>query len=121
MFRHATVLSVALLLLGGVASAHTKLTSSVPAADASVGQPVEELVLQFVEPVRLTAVTLVDASGDVKALSAVPADTAARFVIEVSEPLTAGYYAITWRAVGADTHIVSGEIAFRVAGAAHAH
>jgi methionine-rich copper-binding protein CopC len=71
-------------------------------------------VLTFTGEVRLTAVGLADASGAAKALGPRPKDVGAKFVISVEEPLAAGEYKITWRAVGADTHVVSGEIPFRV-------
>lgn len=106
-----------LLLIASHALAHTKLAGSTPAADATVAQSPESLVLEFAEPVRLTVVTLVNSAGVGHALSAVPAETAARFVLDVREPLARGAYVVTWRAVGADTHVVSGEIAFRVGAA----
>ena len=106
-----------LLLVASQAFGHTKLAGSTPAADATVAHPPESLVLEFQEPVRLTVVTLADAAGATKSLSPVPAETAARFVLEVREALAAGSYLVTWRAVGADTHVVSGEIAYRVGAA----
>ena len=120
MIPQRTLLVISLLLIVCETFAHTLLESSAPAANARADAPVEEIVLEFADAVRLTAVTLSDASAASKALGAVPTDTAARFVIEVREPLAAGEYVITWRAVGADTHVVSGEIPFRVLGKAHA-
>jgi methionine-rich copper-binding protein CopC len=85
--------------------------SSEPAAGAAV-TAVTEIVLTFADEVRLTVVTLADASGAEKALGAFPNVPAARFVISVEESLRLGEYTLTWRAVGADTHVVSGEIPF---------
>jgi len=110
MIRGFTLLTG--LLLAVNALAHTELTASVPAAHASVRELVTEIVLEFAGDVRLTAVTLTDASGAEKMLGALPRDAAERFVIAVVEPLPPGEYVITWRAVGADTHVVSGEIPF---------
>jgi methionine-rich copper-binding protein CopC len=109
----SSLLAVGLLLAHG-ACAHTGLAGSEPSAGATVAAPVAEIVLAFTEDVRLTAVGLADAGGAEKALGPLPKDIAVRFVISVEEPLAAGDYTITWRAVGADTHVVSGEIGFSV-------
>jgi methionine-rich copper-binding protein CopC len=113
-----SLLVVGLLIAQG-ASAHTKLAGSEPAAGETVAAPVE-IVLTFSGEVRLTAVTLADTSGAEQTLGDVRADTAANFVIPVEEPLAPGTYVITWRAVGADTHVVSGEITFSVSAGPHA-
>lgn len=113
MTRCLTLLTF--LLLASHALAHTKLAGSVPAAGATLAGPIREITLEFADAVRLTAVTLTDAGGDEKVLGTVPAEIAAKFVIAVSEPLASGAYVITWRAVGADTHVVTGEIPFSLA------
>jgi len=102
------------------AAAHTKLASTVPAEGASAPAPVKELVLEFAGDVRLTVVTLADASGAKKAIEDVPTAVAAKFTLAVRDELAPGSYVVTWRAVGADTHVVSGEIHFSVT-AAHSH
>jgi methionine-rich copper-binding protein CopC len=111
------ILLVGLVLASG-ASAHTKLASSEPPAAASVSGPLGEIVLVFEGEVRLTVVALTDAGGAEKKVAEVPSDVAERFAIAVEEPLAPGEYVIRWRAVGADTHVVSGEIPFTVLPAA---
>jgi methionine-rich copper-binding protein CopC len=96
--------------------AHTKLATSSPAAGASVPAPTE-LVLEFSGDVRLTAVSLTATSGAEMKLDPVPTAVASKFAVAVREPLAPGEYVATWRAVGGDTHIVSGEIRFGVAAA----
>jgi methionine-rich copper-binding protein CopC len=96
-----------------VAHAHTKLATTNPAADATVSAP-KELVLEFGADVRLTAVTLTAASGTEVSLDALPTDVASKFSVAVRAPLAAGEYVVAWRAVGGDTHIVSGEFDFTV-------
>ena len=59
------------LLLAAAASAHTALTESSPAADASVPTP-KAIFLTFGGDVRLTVVSLTDAAGAAKHLDAVP-------------------------------------------------
>jgi methionine-rich copper-binding protein CopC len=119
MVRSSTLLLGFLFASG--AAAHTGLASSEPAADESVAGPVSEIVLTFSGEVRLTAVALTDSSDAAKTLGALPKDTAERFAIPVEESLAPGAYTITWRAVGADTHVVSGEISFSVGSAAQRH
>ena len=101
------------LTLALAAYAHTALTESLPAADTSVPAP-KTIDLTFGGDVRLTAVSLTDAAGAAKHLDAVPAVTGSKFSIVVHEPLAPGAYKVVWRAVGGDTHIVSGEFAFTV-------
>ena len=103
------------------ALAHTGLKSSAPTAQAVLERPVAEIVLEFNGAVRLTAVSLANGAGAQMPLGEFSVATQARFVVAVSEPLAPGDYVITWRAVGADTHVVSGEIPFRVGTAANAH
>lgn len=102
------------------AHAHTPLTSSTPADKASVAAPVQEIALQFGADVRLTAVALADTAGAKKKVGDVPTAVAATFTIAVRDELAPGDYVATWRAVGADTHVISGEIHFTVT-PAHSH
>ena len=107
------------LVLALAALAHTPLKSSAPAADTSVDAP-KVVELTFGGDVRLTSVALTDAAGVAKHLDAVPTEIASVFSLAVHEPLAAGAYKVVWRAVGGDTHIISGEFAFTVV-ATHAH
>ena len=107
------------LVLAFGAYAHTQLKASSPAADSSVTAP-KALDLAFAGDVRLTSVQLTDSAGAAKRLDAVPTDVASRFSLAVHEPLAPGAYKVVWRAVGGDTHIVSGEFSFTVT-AAHSH
>ena len=104
------------LALAVAAQAHTALKSSAPAAEAKVAAP-QTIDLSFAGDVRLTSVTLTDAGGAAKHLDAVPTAVARTFSLAVHEPLAPGAYRVLWRAVGGDTHIVSGEFAFTVVAA----
>jgi len=101
------------LALAATAYAHTALKSSAPAADAAVAQP-KTIELEFAGEVRLTSLVLTDAGGAAKHLDAVPTAVASTFSLGVHEPLAPGAYKVVWRAVGGDTHIISGEFAFTV-------
>lgn len=117
MQRVIVLLAAVISVVSLDAAAHTGLAAATPADGTTVRAPVSEIVLEFTEGVRLTAVALSDAAGGRKALAGTPADVAARFVIDVREELAPGDYTIRWRCIGADTHIVSGEIAFTVTAA----
>ena len=112
-----------MLILSGIvglaalqAQAHTYLSESVPADEAVITVAPEEIVLGFSEVVRLTAVSIRDGGGAEQALEPLPVETGERFVFGVSD-LSPGDYVVSWRAVGADTHVVSGEFRFTVADA----
>ena len=110
----ALVLGLALAL---TAYGHTKIASTSPAADAAVVAP-RVIELTFAGDVRLTSVSLTDATGAAKHLDAVPTAIASRFELAIHETLAPGDYKVVWRAVGGDTHIVSGEFTFKVVAAA---
>jgi len=101
------------LALAAAAHAHTPLKSSVPAADAAVAAP-KTLELTFGGDVRLTSVSLTDSAGAAKHLDAVPTAIASTYSLSIHEPLAPGAYKVVWRAVGGDTHIISGEFGFTV-------
>ncbi len=109
--------SAVLLAIVSTAAAHTPLTATAPAAKATVPAPVKEIVLEFGGDVRLTAVVLTDAQGGNKKVAAAPAAVAKKFTLAVEEDLKPGAYTVNWRAVGADTHVVSGDFRFTVAAA----
>jgi copper resistance protein C len=101
------------LALAVAAHAHTALKSAVPAADAAVPPP-QAIELVFAGDVRLTSLALTDASGAAKHLDALPTEVATTFSLAIHGPLAPGAYKVVWRAVGGDTHIVSGEFGFTV-------
>jgi len=109
------LLAALLVAFASIAAAHTPLTASVPAAKGTVAAPVKEIVLEFGGDVRLTAVVLTDAQGSNKKVAAIPAAVAKKFTLAVEEDLKPGAYTVNWRAVGADTHVVSGDFRFTVA------
>ncbi len=111
-----------MLVLSGIvglyalqAQAHTYLSESIPADEAVVAAAPGEIVLGFSEAVRLTAVSIREDGSAEQALE-LPGEPGERFVVGVSD-LSPGDYIVSWRAVGADTHIVSGEFRFTVADA----
>jgi methionine-rich copper-binding protein CopC len=113
MKRFFVALLVSLLLPLAV-HGHTPLAASTPADQAAVAAPVKEIALEFGSDVRLTALALADATGARVTVGEVPAAVAAKFTIAVRDELAPGDYVATWRAVGADTHVITGEIHFKV-------
>jgi copper transport protein len=109
-----TLTGVLACLFGAGAWAHTSLLESVPAADARLEVVPETVQLRFSEPVMLTALSLRDANNDETRLAARESGRNATFNAELPT-LPAGSYAIHWRVVSADTHVVSGEIEFSIA------
>ena len=109
---------VALLVLTGpVAYAHTELSESVPADKAVVEAAPKEVMLHFSEAVRLTALS-VTKQGDAKQdLGPLPAETSPHFAVP-APALAMGNYAVSWRALSGDGHVLSGEFSFTV-GMAH--
>ncbi len=97
------------------AHAHTHLAAATPADEAVTSTPPEEIVLEFNADVRLLAVTLEDASAQTIALEPVSEALKDRFTLAILAELSPGDYLVTWRAVGADTHVVSGKLHFSVA------
>jgi methionine-rich copper-binding protein CopC len=107
--------ALAFALLTQTAGAHTPLKSSIPAEGSAVPAPVGALTLEFGDAVRLTALSLAESGGATKRLDALPTAISPKFTIAVRDDLVPGDYVATWRAVGADTHVISGEIHFKVA------
>ena len=94
--------------------AHTRLSAATPAdAEVTTTAP-EELVLEFSTNVRLLSVTLAHADGSTVDLGPLPEETQAQFALPIMAELMPGEYIVNWRAVGADTHAVSGDLSFVV-------
>ena len=108
------LLFIGLALVSTLAFGHTELSSSMPANDATLASAPEQVRLTFSEDVTLTALSLRDSGGASFELGALP--TSARREFSITAPaLPPGSYMVGWRAVGADSHVVSGEIHFTVA------
>ncbi|HDS1101765.1 copper homeostasis periplasmic binding protein CopC [Stenotrophomonas maltophilia] len=115
----ALLVLVSGLAIAPLALAHPSLVRSTPAADATVA-PASQIELQFSEKVmpRATRIELSMDHGRMK--MAMPTATQ-----EISEdghslrvrfaaPLPAGRYALQWRAVGQDSHPITGSYRFAV-------
>src|SRR5690606_21261644 len=113
----AVLAALTLPLVWATASAHTGLRKATPESGSTVAEAPKEIVLEFSGPVRLTTVSLASAAGKKVEMGALPTATEQRFALSIDGALASGDYVVTWRAVGADTHVVSGELKFSVAAA----
>ena len=98
------------LLWSALALAHAHLTGSSPADGAQVTAAPTELVLSVSEAAQLTALAIARAGGAKQKLTA-PATAQARIRVPLPA-LAAGDYVVSWRALGADGHLVPGQIHF---------
>ena len=100
------------------AEPHLALERSVPDADASVGQELEEIRLFFTQPPQLagTSIRLVDRRDRLVEATAAEADTDDPSVvfIRLEGALAAGTYKVHWRALAQDNHPVNGDFGFAV-------
>jgi methionine-rich copper-binding protein CopC len=94
--------------------AHANVVESTPAAGSVVTTAPKEIELLFKTPVRLTRLTI-EQKGQAKQQLKAPAE-ASRRVVAPAPKLSPGEYIVTWTAVGQDGHVVSGTVAFSVAG-----
>lgn len=114
--------ALALLGVAGIAQAHPKLLSASPAPNATVAKPAR-VTLQFSEKLmpKFSGADLVmtghggteHAPMKVAAVATVGGD-GRTLVVMPKAPLAAGRYSIAWHVVSADTHRVTGNIAFAV-------
>jgi copper resistance protein C len=108
--------TAAFLFCFSAAQAHTHLASSTPAEGAVLASAPKEIMLHFSEATRLTAVTI-QKEGDKaqKTISALPKAATDHVTLPV-EQLAPGKYNVEWRAVGADNHVMKGQLHFTVEG-----
>lgn len=117
------LLATMLLSLAGAlpASAHSTLISATPEDGATLDEPPEAVVLTFNEDVTDLGsdIVVTGPNGDEATAGETTIDGP-----EISRPLAddlpAGEYTITWRAVSADGHPISGEFTFTLTEAAGA-
>ncbi len=108
-------LLISLLLAAPVAAfAHGHLLSSVPTEGQTASEAPRTVTLKFSESVQIATASLQEGSSPAVRLDALPSGTAATVVLAMPA-LNPGRYTLTWRAVGADRHAVTGTLTFSVA------
>ena len=122
MNRSFLIAAAALLALPGMASAHSKLVSSSPAANATVAKPTK-LTLTFSEtflaPMSGVELTMTGMPGmaDHPPMPIKGFKTAAAgktMTVTLPRALPAGSYDLKWHIVGADQHKMEGTYSFNV-------
>lgn len=103
---------VAAVLAPAPAGAHAVLLGTTPADGQVLAAQPAAVELLFNEPVRVTAVEVLDAAGMPLDTPARPVDTTVR--AELPAGLAAGTYVVNWRVVSADGHPISGAFTFSV-------
>ncbi|HTD31178.1 MAG TPA: copper resistance CopC family protein [Steroidobacteraceae bacterium] len=101
-----------LLICSGGALAHAHLKESSPAEGSHLTSPPEALVLSFSEAAQLTALSLEKPDGSSARLTP-PVQPQTRISVALPR-LAAGAYVVHWRALGADGHLVPGELHFTI-------
>lgn len=120
--RRSLVLTTAaaLVALAGSASAHPRLLSASPAANATVAKPAH-VELRFSEKLMpafskadLTMAAMPGMAAMKLASTAALAADGRTLVITPKAALGAGRYSVAWHVVSTDTHKVAGSYAFAV-------
>ncbi len=107
-------IAVAVCLAAGTAVAHPHLQKSTPAEGSSLSMAPSFVELMFSEPARITALSIQKDQSAPEALKTLPTDT--KPTAKVALPaLAPGAYAISWRVIGSDGHVMSGTLHFTVA------
>ena len=116
--RMILVTATATALFAGTALAwHNHLTKSVPAKDEQVTASPTTVRLWFSEkPVpAFTSISLLKADSSKVAIGKTrPTDDSLSVAADVSEPLPAGKYTVSWRTAGDDGHAIRGKFSFVV-------
>lgn len=101
----------------GEADLHFALSKSAPADGEAVGSPAEVRLWFTEEPEHgTTSIRLIDSDGEALASGEVQTDAEdGRIVfIEFDDAIDVGAYAVAWRAMGSDGHVVRGDLSFSV-------
>jgi len=109
------VIIIFFLFLMGISNAfaHTVLTESVPENGSSLAQSPAAVLLGFNEDVRLLKFVVKANEVEIPTGFTPSSEAASQFSVKLPE-LQDGHYNITWTVLGADSHQVSGEMAFMV-------
>jgi methionine-rich copper-binding protein CopC len=111
----AGLVLVAVAGLNTVAQAHAHLLLTTPADGSILTQAPASFVFRFNEAATLTALNI-QKSGEAERKQPLSGSQAATEISVPAPALAPGSYTLTYRALSADHHIVSGHIQFKVTG-----
>jgi methionine-rich copper-binding protein CopC len=120
MRRSAFIAALGVLLFSASVSAHTHLAKSDPADGSVLTRAPERVTLQFEHAVRVTALDIQKGDGKSEKLLGSLPETASEKISAAPGKLGDGAYAVSWRAVSADGHVMSGKVRFTIATAGKA-
>jgi methionine-rich copper-binding protein CopC len=100
-----------LVAIGATANAHAHLQKSSPADNSVITTSPSNLVLNFSEAARLTALSIQKGEEPKQDLKPLPT-TAAQQVSIPLPPLTPGTYSVNWRVLSDDGHVMAGALHF---------
>jgi methionine-rich copper-binding protein CopC len=106
-------IAVALWLVGAAAQAHSHLESSTPKEGSVLNASPSRIELNFSEGVRITALSIQKGDEKKQPLRPLP-DKPAEKIAVPAPALEAGKYAVSYRVVSDDGHIMSGTLHFTV-------
>ncbi|WP_127586391.1 copper resistance CopC family protein [Paenibacillus koleovorans] len=114
MLRKTLLLLIVLVAFPTIASAHTNVSSSAPAANQTETNPIKEITLTFntdIEP--LSSVEILNEQGG--KLTPTTVQVASPLIkAQFEAALPNGKYSVNWKIVGKDGHPVSGSYTFSV-------
>ena len=102
---------IALVAIGVTADAHAHLLKSSPADNSTITTSPPNLMLNFSEAARMTALSIQKGDEPKQDLKPLPT-TAAQQVSIPLPPLTPGTYSVIWRVVSDDGHVMGGALHF---------
>jgi copper resistance protein C len=115
--RPLVLASVAWLVGGGVALAHSQLIQAQPAPNSRHKSPPSEIKLYFTERLEpaYSSVRVVDGHGVEVDREDAHVDPADPLLLRASlKPLDPGEYVVNWRALSLDPHVSEGHFSFQV-------
>lgn len=114
-FVPAFAVAAAVIMTAGAVSAHARLVSSTPAANATVAPP-RSIALTFSERMvpAFSTLEVVNAAGAKAAVSATVSEDGRSITGALARPLAAGGYTVNWQIASNDGHRMTGSYAFTV-------
>ena len=103
-----------LVMFGVTASAHVHLQKSSPADNSVITASPSNLVLNFSEAARLTALSIQKDSEPARNLKPLPTAAAQQISLPLPQ-LTPGTYSVSWRVLSVDGHVMAGALHFTLA------
>jgi methionine-rich copper-binding protein CopC len=109
----ATSLAITMGAISTGALAHSKQETTVP-MDGTTVMEVNELVLRFDQPMRVTRIALTGSDGEIGLSSEMGTDAVTEYVATPESHVAPGNYEVEWRGLAADGHPMQGGYSFTV-------